>query len=193
MTLAVVTNEAQNGAIGSDALWPALREAARPAVANIARLVGAARTSGIAVIHVLSVKRPDLRGSNNNAPLFRAARRAGGFAAQLVPELGPEPTDIIIEKVAGMSPLRVTDLDPILRNLGVGTIVLAGVSLNVAIPSITFDAVNRGYRVVIPRDAVAGVPVEYGEQVLLHTMSLVADITTVDELIVSPAFMRRSR
>ena len=33
---------------------------------------------------------------------------------------------------------------------------MCGVSTNVAIPNTTFDAVNRGYQVVIPRDAIAG-------------------------------------
>ena len=56
-----------------------------------------------------------------------------------------------------------TDLDAILRNLGVTTIVAVGVSLNVAIPNLVMDAVNAGYRVVLPRDAVAGIPAEYGD------------------------------
>ena len=55
-----------------------------------------------------------------------------------------------------------TQLDPILRNLGVTTIVGVGVSLNVGMTNLAFDAVNRGYQIVIPRDAVAGVPAEYG-------------------------------
>ena len=55
-----------------------------------------------------------------------------------------------------------TDLDAILRNLGVTTIVAVGVSLNVAIPNLVMDAVNAAYRVVLPRDAVAGVPADYG-------------------------------
>ena len=51
-----------------------------------------------------------------------------------------------------------TDLDAILRNLGVTTIVAVGVSLNIAIPNLVMDAVNAAYRVVLPRDAVAGLP-----------------------------------
>ena len=54
-----------------------------------------------------------------------------------------------------------TDLDAILRNLGVSTIVAVGVSLNIAIPNLVMDAVNKGCRVVLPRDAVAGYPAEY--------------------------------
>jgi len=51
-----------------------------------------------------------------------------------------------------------TELDPVLRNLGIRTIVAAGVSVNVALTNLVFDAVNAGYQVVVPRDAVAGLP-----------------------------------
>jgi nicotinamidase-related amidase len=76
-----------------------------------------------------------------------------------------------------------TDLDALLRNLGVHTIVPVGVSLNVAIPNLVMDAVNAAYRVVLPRDAVAGVPADYGEAVIDNTLSLLAEITTTDALI----------
>jgi nicotinamidase-related amidase len=45
------------------------------------------------------------------------------------------------------------------------------------------DAVNASYRVVLPRDAVAGVPTEYAEAIIDNTLSLLAAITTTDELI----------
>jgi biuret amidohydrolase len=63
----------------------------------------------------------------------------------LLPELGPEPTDIVLTRWHGVGPMGGTDLDPILRNLGVSTIVAVGVSLNVAIPNLVMDAVNAGY------------------------------------------------
>ena len=71
----------------------------------------------------------------------------------------------------------------ILRNLGVTTIVAVGVSLNVAIPNLVMDAVNAGYRVVLPRDAVAGIPAEYGDAIIDNTLALLATVTTTDDLI----------
>ena len=73
--------------------------------------------------------------------------------------------------------------DAILRNLGASTIVAVGVSLNVAIPNLVMDAVNAGYRVVVPRDAAAGVPAEYGTAIIDNTLSLLASITTTDDLL----------
>ena len=76
-----------------------------------------------------------------------------------------------------------TSLDPVLRNLGVQTIVATGVSVNVALLGLAFEGVNHGYQVVIPRDAVAGVDDEYVEAVFANTLSLIATVTTTDTLI----------
>src|SRR5689334_10440122 len=98
MTAAVVTNECQRGAIGDLALWPALVDAARPMVPRLARLLDSVREAGVPVLHCLAERRADLRGASANAPLFDAANRSGGLqvgtpAVELMPALGPAPTD----------------------------------------------------------------------------------------------------
>jgi nicotinamidase-related amidase len=188
VTAAVVTNECQRGAIGDLALWPALVDAAQPMIPSLARLLGAARGAGVPVVHCVATRRQDLRGANTNAPLFEVANRSGGLqagtsAVQLMPELGPATTDLVFPKTHGVASLRSTGVDAALRNLGVDEVVLTGVSVNVAIMALAFEAVNLGYRVAIPRDAVAGVPPSYAGDVLNNTLSLVATLTTVDELI----------
>jgi len=89
----------------------------------------------------------------------------------------------VLRRRHGIGPMGGTDLDPVLRNLGVTTIVGAGVSVNVAITNLVMDAVNLGYNVVLPRDAVCGVPAAYAEAVIDNTLSLLATVTTVDELV----------
>jgi len=44
-------------------------------------------------------------------------------------------------------------------------------------------ALDLGYQVVIPTDAVAGVPREYAEAVLEHSLSLIATLTTTEEVL----------
>ncbi|MGB3521105.1 MAG: isochorismatase family protein, partial [Mycobacterium sp.] len=139
------------------------------------------------VVHCLVHRRPDGLGSNHNARLFAAGRRAvridpGSAGATLLPEFGPEPSDLVLSRCHGLGPMGGTDLDAVLRNLGVSTVVAVGVSLNVAIPNLVMDAVNAAYRVVVPRDAVAGVPAEYGAAIIDNTLSLLATITTTQEL-----------
>ena len=68
---------------------------------------------------------------------------------------------MVLTRWHGIGPMGGTDLDATLRNLGVSTIVAVGVSVNVAITNLVMDAVNLAYRVVVPRDAVAGIPTDY--------------------------------
>lgn len=189
MTTAVITQELQGAVVGPDAGLALLaEEARRVALPNIARLLPAARAAGHHVVHCLVQRRPDGLGSNHNARLFAAGKRSvditpGSAGATLLPEFGPEPADLVLSRWHGVGPMGGTDLDAILRNLGVTTIVAVGVSLNIAIPNLVMDAVNAGYRVVLPRDAVAGFPAEYGAAVIDNSLSLLATVTTTDDLI----------
>lgn len=186
---AIVTQELQGAVVGADAGLAVLAdEARREALPNITRLLPAARAAGVPVIHCLVQRRPDGLGSNHNAKLFAVGKRGvaiapGSPGATLLPEFGPEPIDLVLHRWHGLGPMGGTDLDSILRNLGVTTIVAVGVSLNVAIPNFVMDAVNAAYRVVIPRDAVAGIPTDYGTAVIDNTLSLLAEITTTDQLV----------
>lgn len=186
---AVVTQECQGAVIGPNAGLALLaEETRRVALPNIVRLLPAARAAGVRVVHCLVQRRPDGLGSNHNAKIFTLGRGAvdvapGTTGAAVLPELGPQPTDLVLTRWHGVGPMGGTDLDAVLRNLGVSTVVVVGVSLNIAIPNVVMDAVNAAYRVVVPRDAVAGIPTEYGEAVIANTLSLLATITTTDDLL----------
>jgi biuret amidohydrolase len=186
---AIVTQELQGAVVGPDAGLAVLAdEARREALPNIARLLPVARAAGVHVVHCLVQRRADGLGSNHNAKLFAVGKRGvaiepGSPGATLLPEFGPAPADLVLHRWHGLGPMGGTDLDAILRNLGVSTIVTVGVSLNVAIPNLVMDAVNKAYRVVIPRDAVAGIPAGYGTAIIDNTLSLLAEITTTDRLL----------
>lgn len=187
---AVVTQECQGAVVGPGARLAALaEEAGRAAIPNLVRLLPVARTAGVRVVHCLFHRRPDGLGSNRNARLFAATAALdmdmspGSAGASLLPELGPDPGDLVLTRGHGVGPMGGTDLDAVLRNLGVTTIVATGVSVNVAIPSLVMDAVNAGYQVVLPRDAVAGTPAEYASAVIDNSLSLLATVTTTDALV----------
>lgn len=186
---AVVTQECQGAVVGPDAGLAALADAARhEALPNIARLLPAARAVSANVVHCLVQRRPDGLGSNHNAKIFAIGRNDVGIlpgtpGATLLPEFGPEPDDLVLSRWHGLGPMGGTDLDAILRNLGVRTIVAVGVSVNIAIINLVMDAVNAGYRVVLPRDAVAGIPKDYADAVIDNTLSLLATVTTTDDLL----------
>jgi nicotinamidase-related amidase len=71
----------------------------------------------------------------------------------------------------------------LLLNTGITTVVVIGVSLNIAIPSLVVDALNRSYQVVVVSDAVVGVPIDLEKQGIEHSLAIVATVVTTDELI----------
>jgi nicotinamidase-related amidase len=180
---ALVTQEIQRGVVGDLSQLPELAAAARPILANVARLAVAARAVGVPVVHCTAERRADGLGANRNARIFQYMAKAdvkllpGSDAAAIVPELPVADSDLVLPRLHGLSPFQGTELDFVLRNLGVRTIVGVGVSVNVAITNLALDAVNAGYQMVIPRDAVAGFPAEYVEMVFEHTLGAVATLT----------------
>lgn len=189
-TTALVLQECQNGVIGDHSALPALAEAAKEGlIPNVAALADAARAAGVRVIHCTAQHRTDGWGGNRNARLFRAMPRmpvqlhVGTAAVEVVPEIGVADADIVLPRHHGLSPFEGTELDSLLRNEGIRTIVAVGVSVNVAIINLTFDAVNAGYVVVIPRNAVTGTPPDYVDAVFEHTLSIVATITTTHDVV----------
>jgi len=186
---ALVTQECQGAVVGPEAGLPALADQARrTALPNIGTLLPAAREADVRVVHCLVQRRADGRGANHNAPVFALGKRSvsvapGSTGAALLPEFGPAPDDLVLHRGHGVGPMGGTDLDAVLRNLGITTIIAVGVSLNVAIPNLVMDAVNAAYRVVVPRDAVAGVPADYGTAVIDNTLSVLATISTTQALV----------
>jgi nicotinamidase-related amidase len=187
---AVVTSVVQNGVVGERSALPALAEAAAAEMLPaLRRLLPAARAAGVQVVHCTAYRRADGKGANTNARLFRGVRKSpvallpGTPEVEVLAELGPDPDDLVLTRTHGLDPMAGTDLDPVLRNLGVRTIVVTGVSVNVAVTNLVMDAVNRSYDVVVPRDAVCGIPRDYADAVIDHTLSLLATITTTEELI----------
>jgi nicotinamidase-related amidase len=188
---ALVTQEIQQGVVGDHSPLPELAAAAARVglVENVARLLAAALGACVRVVHCTAERRPDGLGANRNARLFQYMARSepkllpGSEAAALVPGIGAREDELVLPRLHGLSPFQGTELDSLLRNEGVTTIVGVGVSVNVAIQNFAFDAVNASYQMVIPTDGVAGFPTEYVEQVFANTLSAIATLTTTDALI----------
>ncbi|MER5772379.1 cysteine hydrolase [Streptomyces sp. NPDC001985] len=187
-TTVLLTVECQRGVVGEGdrSALPELAAEARAsgALHRVALLVDGAHRAGVQVLHAVAERRPDGRGASRNARLFRAAARlpvqqhSGTDAVRIAPPIEVADEDIVVRRLHGLSPLAGTGVDALLRNLGCRTLLICGVSANIAVPNAVFDAVNLGYTAVVPGDAIAGVPAAYTPAMIRHTLALVATVTT---------------
>jgi nicotinamidase-related amidase len=189
--LAALTMELQRGVMGDLASFPELATAAseRGIVAAAARLLAAFRSAHLPVVHCTAEFRADRMGTVANTPLHTAVLRRpehlleGTAATELVPELGPEITDYVCPRRHGVAPFTGTPLHATLSELGAKVLVVAGVSVNVGVLGLCIEAVNLGYQVVVASDAVTGVPLGYADAVLKNSVSLVASVRPVDDIV----------
>lgn len=188
---AVLVMECQEGVIAAGtAGFNALAESVQKhgTVDVIARLIAAARGAGVPIFYLNASRRADSAGSAANCLLLALGRKGeplvpGSARHKVVEALAPRESDFVINRFHGVTPFHGTELDSLLRNLGVRTVVAVGVSVNVGITGLTIEAVNSGYQVVLPRDAVAGTPDDYVEAVFQNTLRLLATVTRTDDIV----------
>ena len=188
---ALLIMECQEGIIGAgsgrlNALGDAV--ARHRTVEHIAGVLAAARAAKVPVFYLTVGRRADSAGASTNCLLLAIGRKGtplipGSPQQAVVAPLAPRDGDFIVNRMHGVTPFHGTELDQLLRNLGVRTVVATGVSINVGITGLTIEAVNAGYQVVIPRDAVTGTPDEYVESVVQNTLRLLATISTADDVV----------
>jgi len=75
--------------------------------------------------------------------------------------------------------VRAFDTNGMWLNQSVGS----NISANIAVNGTSIEAMNLGYRVVVPGDGIAGDPPEYVEQLLRYTIRNLAIVTTVDQIL----------
>ena len=126
-------------------------------VARAAQLAKALRAAGGTVVLVQVTPSPD--GKDSLRPVTDAPAQAGGRSlppdwSEIVPELAPEATDIVITK-RQWGAFYGTELDLQLRRRGIDTIVLCGISTSIGVESTARDAFERGYNQVFVEDAMA--------------------------------------
>jgi len=168
----------------------------RGIVGRINELAGAFRDAGLPVIFcTIAARDADWTGWRVTSTLQGQLRRDGrcvtGTAhAALHDDLEVRGSDILIHRYHGLSPFTGTDLDATLRSLEIDTVVLAGVSTNIALPSGSAEAVALGYTVVLAEDATAGGTAETHQmQISMHLplLATIADIPGIISAIKVPA------
>ena len=169
----------------------------------IARILAAARASELPVIWVnwgnrpdllnlgpstLHVYNPDGRGTGLGDPLANGAPvlQFGSWAADIIDELGDTSQDIHVAKYS-MSGFWDTPLDSVLRNLGVTTLLFAGVNLDQCVICTLQDASFRGYDCILLRDCCGTTSPPYCADATLYNIKqcfgFVADSMSIIEAV----------
>ncbi len=128
----------------------------RAVIPKILEILGRFRAGGLPVFHVLRIHRRD--GSDVEIirqDLFKDHPFAveGTPGGQVVDELMPSPGEYIIPKIR-MSAFIGTELDLMLRNLGITELIVTGIQTPNCIRTTVFDAIAYNYRVTLVEDAV---------------------------------------
>ncbi len=149
---ALVVIDLQRGIAGATAApHPAIDVVAHAAA--VARALRAAGGTVVLVRVTPSADGKDALQPQTDAPARQPGPRQSDWA-EIVPELGPEPGDLVITK-RQWGAFYGTELDLQLRRRGIDTLLLAGISTNVGVESTARDAYERGYEQVFVEDAMA--------------------------------------
>ena len=158
-------------------------------IAPISRLVSAFRAAGRPVIYLVHVLKPDY--SDAAFPYWRVGLDPKSWnrthcvertwGAEIVDDLKPRDDEPVIVK-KGFGGFANTSLDITLRNLGVTTCVVAGVTTCVCVSNTVRGGVELNYRMILVKDGVAEVSRETHDAELETMGRLFADVRTTEEV-----------
>jgi len=118
-------------------------------------LVAAARAAGVEVVHtIIESLTADGRDRSLDHKLSGIHLARGTAMAQVIPELAPGPDEIVLPKTSS-GVFNSTNIDYVLRNLGVRFLVIAGIVTDQCVDMAVRDAADRGYMVTLVADACA--------------------------------------
>lgn len=187
----LIINEGQRGVIDpSISYLPAIAQQVtdRGMIERIATLAEAFRRNGMPVVHTPVVHRRDFRDVKANSLLAansikQRSLTEGEAESDYVEGLRPQDGDFEIIRTSGFIAMCATQLDAMLRRMDISTVVLTGVSTNVAIPGNAIVAGELGYHVVVPEDCIAASSPEAHQSIIEHQLRVIARMVSSADLI----------
>lgn len=154
---------------------------------RVKRLAVAARNSGAMVIHVVvgfQLGYPEISGRNS---IFNSLKGAGLLAtgdraAEIHPELTPQPGDVVVTKQR-VSAFTGTNLDMILRANNIDMLLLTGILTQGVVLSTLCHAADMDYRAVVVADGCSDKDPEVQRLLMEKIFPFQAMVTTVEECI----------
>ncbi|MEE3327678.1 MAG: cysteine hydrolase [Myxococcota bacterium] len=186
---AVLVFECQENVLGASSLLPGLAAAAKEAdlLAHIRVVLDAGRSAGVPVFYCTAETHADGLAAPPTPLMDRLAQQPTGsqgdsIDTSVISSIAPEKGEVVIARQHGLSAFHESGLDPCLRDLGTRTLILMGVSLNIGIFGSALEAVNRGLRVIVPRDCTVSDPPEYAEALLRYSVRHLAYLSDSEEI-----------
>jgi gluconolactonase len=191
-TTALVLLDLQNDNVHADGAYAATGAAAHAVeqhlVENVQTLLAWAREHDVPVIHSHVVSFPGRDFGGDNAPIFRMigpdSLRLGSWGAAPLDGLEPREDEPLLIRNR-MSAFNGSGLDPILRNLGITSVVVAGVWTNMAVEHTVRDAADHGYRPVLVTDATSSINADWHHAAISYALVNIADLATTAEVAAS--------
>lgn len=154
---------------------------------RIAQLALRFRAADLPVFHLTIAHRPDFADVQPNSMLAAMARKSaslmqGSPAAQIVADLTPAPQDFIVARSSGLIGFHGTGLDATLRRMSIETVVITGVSTNVAVAGCTMAATDLGYHAIIAEDCIAAADPATHDVIVRDQLRMVARIASADDV-----------
>ncbi len=151
-----------------------------------ARLLTAARNAGVLTIYVSVKFRPGYPERPANAGLWQGLHAAnalieGTWGAAIHDALPPQDGEPVVTK-RGVSAFTASDLEPILKNKRIGTLLLAGVATNFVVEGTAREACDRGYNVIVVGDCCASVSQEAHDAALTVALPFLSTISDSSEV-----------
>ncbi len=148
-------------------------------VPNVKRLLNFARRNRMPVVYVNDAHLPNL---DIEFDVWGQHAVAGTWGAQVIDELKPKKSDFVLQK-RRYSAFQGTDLDQLLRELKVDTLILTGVVTDICIQHTAADAFFKGYKVIVPEDCVEAINEQNQKAALDYLKRVYGNkITRTDEI-----------
>lgn len=187
---ALIIQDLQNDVISEGGAWSnsgaPVHAKKQNIIENIKNLAETARSVNLSVIHVYYIVEENAIGLKQNAPLFMDVKASGAlvrgsWGAAPVNGLEPKKGDHIIEKMR-MNGFYNTNLDNLLKGLGVETIIITGAWTNMSIEHTARHGADLGYEVFVASDGTSTVNDEWQNVGLNYALTNVATICTCSEI-----------
>ncbi len=158
----------------------------RAVVASINRLTARARARGIPVIFTQEMHRADRSDFGIELEFEPPHCLEGTPGMELADGLEVSPADYRIQAKRRYDAFLGTDLETLLRSLGVENLVVTGVCTDICVTSTVQHARNLDFRCIIPRECTAGTSRERHEAALLclgHVFGYVVSIQEAEAVL----------